>query len=109
MTLTLTTRSAENLNATMTLKKTSNGWAMSGTGLYDGPCDPRGEPSIINNLSHNAQTYPHKTQDYLEHLWEQLDTGAINENRAQEMLTELGRWILTTNESAPKWKSWNCN
>ncbi|MEQ4313159.1 hypothetical protein ABNM01_10965 [Pseudomonas syringae] len=44
---------------------------------------------------------------FLGFVWRQLDIGDIDEERAQQMIQEIGDWITACETSQPLWKVWN--
>lgn len=87
--------------------KTDTGWEIKHLAI-NGPTKPSGEPTLFMNLSQDYISYPHNLGDFMEWLWEQIDTGEINTaDEVQEKLNDIGRWISACETNIPKWKGWN--
>lgn len=95
-----------NNTVTLNVRKTDTGWHISHIAI-NGDCDPDGSPFLYANLRQDNVKYPEGIGRFMNFVWEQLHHGEIDEDRAQEMLSELGAWVSECESSQPNWKSWN--
>jgi hypothetical protein len=95
-----------NSNVTLRVRKTDTGWHISHLAI-NGDADREGAPFLRANLRQDNVKFPTDLGDFMAFIWEQLDEGEIDDDRAQEMLNELGEWISTCESSQPVWKEWN--
>jgi hypothetical protein len=51
--------------------------------------------------------FPHDVGAFLGFVWEQLNSGDIDEQRTQAMIDQIGEWISVCESSQPIWKVWN--
>lgn len=95
-----------NNNTTLIVCKTATGWHISNIAI-NGDTDPEGAPILESNLHQDLVKFPHDLGAFLGFVWGELDSGDIDDYRAQEMIDEIGRWISTCESSQPVWKVWN--
>jgi hypothetical protein len=95
-----------NNNVTLTVRKTETGWHISHIAI-NGDADREGAPLLHANLRQDNVKFPSGLGGFMAFVWEQLDKGEVDDERAQEMLNELGDWISTCEKSQPNWKEWN--
>ncbi|SMF19942.1 MULTISPECIES: hypothetical protein [unclassified Pseudomonas] len=93
-------------NTTLTVQKTEAGWHISHVAI-NGDADREGVPFLESNLHQDNVQFPHDVGAFLGFVWDQLNSGKIDEQRAQEMIQEIGDWITACETSQPVWKVWN--
>lgn len=93
-------------DTTLDVKKTDTGWHISYKAIF-GDTDREGVPVLENNFYQDNVKFPHDVGAFLGFIWQQLHVGAIDHDRAQEMLDEVGAWISACEKSQPIWKVWN--
>lgn len=93
-------------NTTLTVKKTQAGWHISNIAI-NGDTDTEGAPILEQNLHQDNVRYPHDVGSFLGFIWGELDSAAIDEIRAQQMIDEIGDWITSCETSQPVWRPWN--
>lgn len=91
---------------TLQLRKLDNGWHVSHIAI-NGDADREGSPFIAANLQQDYVKYPQDVGSFLGFVWDQLDSGDISDDRAQEMIQEVGEWITSCETSQPLWNIWN--
>ena len=91
---------------TLRIEKTATGWHVEHLAI-NGESKPDGNPFVFANLTQDYVKYPTDLGPFLEYLWEQLDTGEIDDARAQQMFDQLGEWVSQCETSQPTWKGWN--
>lgn len=91
---------------TVNLTKTAKGWDLDAQ-AYTGPVGRDGSPLLYGNFVQDSVAYPEKMKYALEHVWEQIDTGAWSAAVAQERLQELADWVSACELAEPKWPGWN--
>lgn len=86
---------------------TPEGWIINHKSI-NGPCNPSGEQALFMNLEQDHISYPVDVGSFLEHLWQEIKDGSIqNPEEIQTKLCEIGEWISICERSIPKWKGWN--
>lgn len=95
-----------NHNVTLTVKKTDSGWHISHVAI-NGDTSREGVPILEENLHQDNVSFPNDVGGFLAFIWGELDSGAIDAARAQEMIDEVGDWITNCETSQPVWRSWN--
>jgi len=95
-----------NSDVALNLRKTALGWHISHIAI-NGDTEPDGSPILYSNLHQDNVRFPYGLDGFVGYIWEQLDAGEIDEERAQEMFDELGEWVSTCEKSQPIWKVWN--
>ncbi|OAI93382.1 hypothetical protein [Pseudomonas putida] len=91
---------------TLKVRKTQTGWHISHIAIF-GDTDHEGAPILEANLEQDNVKFPKGVGAFLGFVWEQLDEGEIDAERAQEMIQEIGDWITACETSQPQWKVWN--
>ena len=88
---------------TYRLTRTSTGWDVHFISI-GGPCNPRGEPYLFENLRHDSISYPSTLPDHLEELWRDAssDGGGLTPEAVQARLDELAKWVSETERNAPQ-------
>ncbi|MDO8728683.1 MAG: hypothetical protein Q7K26_02180 [bacterium] len=74
----------------------------------NGDTDREGAPILEANLLQDYVKFPRNVGAFLGFIWNQLDNKEIDQERAQEMLDQVGEWISVCESQQPKWKTWNC-
>lgn len=92
---------------TINLEKTNEGWIFHAV-AHSGPTDSSGVPHLIGNFRQDNVAYPDGVEHFLYFIHRQMAEGTVNEERAQEMLTELGKWVSACERATPNWQGWNC-
>lgn len=93
-------------DTTLKVRKTETGWHISHTAIF-GDTDILGAPILERNLEQDYVRFPQDVGAFLGFVWEQLDEGEIDSERAQDMIQEIGEWITACEHSQPVWKVWN--
>jgi len=91
---------------TLGLEKTKEGWIFHAM-AHSGQTDSFGMPHLIGNFHQDYVAFPDGVGNFLHFIHTQITNGAIDEDRAQEMLNQLGDWISECERSTPKWSGWN--
>jgi len=91
---------------TYTVDKTSTGWHIRHIAI-NGDCDKDGTPFLYSNFEQDGMAYPSSIGNFMEYLWEQIDSGGVTPARAQEMLQELADWVSVCERNEPSWPGWN--
>lgn len=91
---------------TYTVTKTNEGWHVQHL-AHTGNCDREGSPLFVANFDQNHIKYPADFGAFLEHIWNELHNGDIDDSTAQTMLQEVADWVTATEKSQPIWHSWN--
>ena len=88
---------------TYRLVRTPTGWNVHFISI-GGPCDPRGEPYLYENLRHDSISYPSTLPDHLEELWRHASAegGGLTREQVQDRLDGLAKWVSETERNAPK-------
>jgi hypothetical protein len=95
-----------NNTVTLNVRKTDTGWHISHIAI-NGDTDREGAPLLQANLQQDNVTIPSGLGGFMAFVWKKLDRGEVDNERAQEMLNEVGNWISTCEKSQPIWKEWN--
>lgn len=95
-----------NSRTTLAVRKIATGWHISHKAI-NGDTDREGVPILESNLHQDNVKFPHDLGAFLGFVWRELDSGAIDQIRAQEMLDQLGEWISACETSQPLWRGWN--
>lgn len=93
-------------NTSLRVKKTDTGWHISHQAI-NGETDYEGAPILEMNLNQDNVKFPEGVGTFLGFVWRQLDSDDIDEERAQQMIQEIGDWITACETSQPIWKVWN--
>ena len=93
-------------NTSLRVKKIDTGWHISHQAI-NGDADCEGAPFLEMNLNQDNVKFPEGVGTFLGFVWHQLDIGDIDEERAQQMIQEIGDWITVCEASQPVWKVWN--
>ncbi|MNL94779.1 hypothetical protein D3C81_45710 [compost metagenome] len=91
---------------TLTVRKTPTGWHISHLAI-NGETNREGVPILESNLHQDNVKFPHDVGAFLGFVWDKLNNGDIDVERAQEMINEIGEWISACESSQPVWKVWN--
>lgn len=92
---------------TIRLETTPTGWLFSAI-AHSGGTNAEGAPHLLGNLNQDNVCFPFGIEGHFAYLWGLINKGEIDNNRAQEMLDELGEWISKTEQARPQWRGWNC-
>jgi hypothetical protein len=90
----------------LTIRKIDAGWHIAHVAI-NGDTDYEGAPILEANLNQDHVKFPKGVGAFLGFVWEQLDNGDIDDDRAQQMIQEVGDWISACETSQPVWKVWN--
>jgi len=91
---------------TLDIQKTETGWFIKYI-AHNGDTGSDGSPVLENNFNQDNVHYPVRIGSFLEHVWERLHNGEIDEAWAQQMLDDIGRWISECDAAAPKWRGYS--
>lgn len=91
---------------TLDIQKTETGWFIKYI-AHNGDTGPDGSPVLESSLNQDYGHYPVQIGSFLEHVWERLHNGDIDEAWAQQMLDDIGRWISACEAAAPKWPGYS--
>ncbi|WP_104012200.1 hypothetical protein [Burkholderia anthinoferrum] len=91
---------------TLRLRKIDTGWHVQHLAI-NGDSDKEGNPFLYANFDQDYVKYPTGLGGFFEFIWGELDSGNIDEDRAQQLFDELGEWVATCEMSQPVWRGWN--
>ncbi|HGL4262237.1 hypothetical protein [Burkholderia dolosa] len=91
---------------TLRIRKTDSGWHVQHLSI-NGDSDKTGHPFLYGNFHQDYVKYPTGLGGFLEFIWDELDSGNIDEDRAQQLFDELGEWVANCEMSQPVWRGWN--
>lgn len=91
---------------TYRLTATETGWDLRHK-AHSGPCKPDGSPHLIGNFHQDYIRYPDGVGGFLGFVWEKLQTGEIDAERAQTMIQEVADWVTKCELAQPEWPEWN--
>jgi hypothetical protein len=61
----------------------------------------------VFNIRQENVAIPSGLGGFMALVWEKLEEGEIDNERAQEMFNGVGDWISICEKSQPTWKEWN--
>ncbi|BDB69337.1 hypothetical protein Cthiooxydans_17490 [Comamonas thiooxydans] len=88
------------------LEKTEDGWFFHAE-AHSGATDPEGVPHLMGNFLQDNVSYPDGIDGYMGFLWNEIDQGHVDGERAQEMLDQIGSWVSQCERSQPNWFDYN--
>lgn len=80
--------------------KTVEGWHVSHM-MVGGDGYKTGFPGLKRCFDQDSVNYPSRIVDYFEKIWDLLEAGEIDEEKAQEYFNELGEWISVCERNTP--------
>lgn len=87
-------------NDTYDVELTATGWNIH-SGPTGGNCAPTGAPYLFEILKTDNVNYPANLGGYMDWLWVQARERNMGEEKIQEHLDMLGRWISETERTSP--------
>ncbi|CAN0620474.1 conserved protein of unknown function [Burkholderia multivorans] len=91
---------------TLRIRKTHSGWHVKHLAI-NGDSDKGGYPILYANFHQDYVKYPSGLSGFIEFIWNELESGNIDEDRAQQLLDELGEWVTSCEVNQPVWRGWN--
>jgi len=83
-----------------TVDRTEGGWNIRFLSK-GGECDKKGAPHLFENLVHDSINYPAALGGYMEWLWNQAKEKNMSDEKIQENLNLLGKWISEIEKRSP--------
>lgn len=87
------------------IEKTDNGWDINFIAL-GGQCNKNGSPFLFEILEHDNINYPKQLGEYLEYLWDVVDSDGMSNKDIQKHLDYLAKWCSEVEFKTPKTKFW---
>ncbi len=88
---------------TYTITQNAKGWLVSNGNAHRGQSDNTGAPVLYSAFGQDLVSYPVNIGDYLESLWDHIQSKKVRQDEAQEYMDLVSQWLEATEKSKPKY------